>query len=300
MSGNAPYGIFDVAVAAKHQLSPHMVRLTFSGDAVANMTTYAPDQRIKLFFPADDGRRPTLPDQPDWYAVYRAARPAERVPMRTYTIRDLRADRREVDVDFVLHGDTGPASRWALRTSPGDVIQIAAPRGDYQGERGGFEWKPPADAGDVLLIADETAVPAAAGIIEQLAATARPPLVQAFIEVPAAADRLDLPAFAGLNVEWLARETAAGTAGYGELMVAAARRARLPAPAGRDDIPDEFDHDGEILWDRAEATSAPFYAWVAGETGAVSRIRHYLVKDRGIDRRLINLMGYWRLGKVLD
>ena len=301
MSGKAPYGIFDVAVAAKRLLSPHMVRLTFTGAGVVNMATYAPDQRIKLFFPADDGRAPAIPAPPDWYAVYRAAAPKDRVPMRTYTIRDLRAGQGEVDVDFVLHGDAGPASRWALRATAGDAIQIAAPRRDHAGERGGFEWKPPHDAGDVLLIADETALPAAAGIIENLAARQRPPAVQAFIEVPTAADRLDLPDFDGLSVEWLARETATGVAGHGDLMVAAAGKARLPPPAAaRGDIPDDFDHDGEILWDRAEAASAPFYAWVAGETGAVSRIRHHLVKERAVDRRLVNLMGYWRLGKVLD
>ena len=37
-----------------------------------------------------------------------------------------------------------------------------------------------------LLIADETAVPAAMGILEQLAQQANPPRVQAFFEVPVA------------------------------------------------------------------------------------------------------------------
>lgn len=39
-----------------------------------------------------------------------------------------------------------------------------------------------------LLIADETAVPAAMGILEQLAQQANPPRVQAFFEVPVAGD----------------------------------------------------------------------------------------------------------------
>lgn len=37
-----------------------------------------------------------------------------------------------------------------------------------------------------LLIADETAVPAAMGILEQLAQQTNPPRVQAFFEVPQA------------------------------------------------------------------------------------------------------------------
>src|SRR5690606_41506855 len=59
-------------------------------------------------------------DDPDWYAAWRALPEEERNPMRTYTVRTVRQNLREVDVDVVMHGDAGPASRWALSAAAGD------------------------------------------------------------------------------------------------------------------------------------------------------------------------------------
>ena len=39
---------------------------------------------------------------------------------------DLR-EPAEVDVDFALHGDLGPASRWAQLARPGDEVALLAP-----------------------------------------------------------------------------------------------------------------------------------------------------------------------------
>ncbi|MGV8584389.1 siderophore-interacting protein, partial [Pseudomonas aeruginosa] len=90
-----------------------------------------------------------------------------RPPMRTYTIRALRAEQEEVDVEFVLHGENGPASAWATHARIGDRLQLAAPNRQYGDDPGGYEWKPPAGVRHILLIADETALPAVAGILEE-------------------------------------------------------------------------------------------------------------------------------------
>ncbi|MNW14405.1 Siderophore-interacting protein [compost metagenome] len=50
----------------------------------------------------------------------------------------------------------------------------------------------------------------------------------------------------------------------------------------------------------AKATEGAFYAWIAGESEAIMSIRRILIKERGIDRSLLNLMGYWRYGKVYE
>jgi NADPH-dependent ferric siderophore reductase len=98
----------------------------------------------------------------------------ERRPaMRTYTIRNLRAEQGEVDIDFVLHGETGPASRWALRAEVGESMQILAPDRFSAQDAGGFEWKPPQNLNQVLLVADATALPAAMGILDELACPCR-------------------------------------------------------------------------------------------------------------------------------
>lgn len=297
MAAQQTYRLFDVALKQRTVLSPSLTRMVFAAPDVANMKTEGPDQRIKVFFPLPGQDAPQVPQGEDWYARYRALPEDERAPMRTYTIRALRPEAGEVDVDFVLHGETGPASRWATHARIGDRIGLLAPDAQVADSSQGFEWKPPADVQRVLLVADETALPAVAGILEDLARWPHPPQVQAFLEVAHDADVLPLAAPVGAQLFWLAREGAA----HGQLLQQAvqARVGPLGLRAAEQDLA-EIDIDQDILWEQASAQGGGLYAWVAGEAGAVMAIRRYLVKDCGIDKRAITFMGYWRHGKVLD
>ncbi|HCE6002811.1 siderophore-interacting protein [Pseudomonas aeruginosa] len=297
------YRLFNVELKRREQLSPALTRFVFGGPEVAEMKTLAADQRIKIFFPDASGQPPSLPCGSEWYQAYRSVEPARRPPMRTYTIRALRAEQEEVDVEFVLHGENGPASAWATHARIGDRLQLAAPNRQYGDDPGGYEWKPPAGVRHILLIADETALPAVAGILEELAGEAEPPVVEAFLEVPGEADILDLPAIPGARLHWLPRHQAGIHSRNGERMIEAARQARLPereVAGGAAQELEDIDIDEEILWELASPESGSFYAWVAGESAAVMAIRRYLVQERGIDKRHLTLMGYWRLGKVFD
>ena len=297
------YRLFNVELKRREQLSPALTRFVFGGPEVAEMKTLAADQRIKIFFPDASGQPPSLPGGSEWYQAYRSVEPARRPPMRTYTIRALRAEQEEVDVEFVLHGENGPASAWATHARIGDRLQLAAPNRQYGDDPGGYEWKPPAGVRHILLIADETALPAVAGILEELAGEAEPPVVEAFLEVPGEADILDLPAIPGARLHWLPRHQAGIHSRNGERMIEAARQAQLPereVAGGAAQELEDIDIDEEILWELASPESGSFYAWVAGESAAVMAIRRYLVQERGIDKRHLTLMGYWRLGKVFD
>jgi NADPH-dependent ferric siderophore reductase len=301
MTSTRPYRIFNVALARSADLSAHLRRLTFAGSEIADMTTLAPDQRIKIFFPGADGLPPALPATGDWYKDYKALPVAQRVPMRSYTIRQLRASACELDVDFVLHGETGPASRWALHARPGDRLQMSAPNRHAQGEIGGYEWKPPASARHILLAADETALPALSGILEQLAGRADKPHVQAYVEVPSAQGQIELPHWPGLSLRWLPRDAAGAATRPGELLLAAIRTANLPQGAVTDGLElEDIDIDRVVPWEQARAGDGDFYAWIAAESAAVMALRTFLVRERGLDRRALNLMGYWRLGKVFE
>ncbi|HHK4223144.1 TPA: siderophore-interacting protein [Pseudomonas aeruginosa] len=297
------YRLFNVELKRREQLSPALTRFVFGGPEVAEMKTLAADQRIKIFFPDASGQPPNLPGGSEWYQAYRSVEPARRPPMRTYTIRALRAEQEEVDVEFVLHGENGPASAWATHARIGDRLQLAAPNRQYGDDPGGYEWKPPAGVRHILLIADETALPAVAGILEELAGETEPPVVEAFLEVPGEADILDLPAIPAARLHWLPRHQAGIHSRNGERMIEAARQARLPereVAGGAAQELEDIDIDEEILWELASPESGSFYAWVAGESAAVMAIRRYLVQERGIDKRHLTLMGYWRLGKVFD
>lgn len=298
MAAQQTYRLFEVALKERRVLSPSLDRMVFSGADVVHMKTEGPDQRIKVFFPLPGQPVPDVPGGEDWYARYRALADDVRPPMRTYTIRQLRAEQGEVDVDFVLHGETGPASRWAIHARPGDRVVLLAPDAGNPASSEGWEWKPPAGVGQVLLVADETALPAVAGILEELAGMAEPPRTLALLEVARAGDAVPLRAPANAELVWLPR----GQAAHGQPLLQAvqARLSAASAVTGGAEL-DDIDVDTQILWEQADASAAgPLYAWVAGEAGAVMAIRRYLVRDCGLDRRAITFMGYWRQGRVLD
>lgn len=297
----ASYRKFPLRVRRRTALSPRFVRVTLHGASVAGMATHAPDQRVKLFFPLGDGAMPALPDGDDWYARYRAMPRATQPPMRTYTIRALRPAQCEVDVDFVLHGNSGPASAWAMRADVGDPLLMLAPDADFDGAPDGFEWRPPAGLRQLLLAGDETALPAIAGILEALADQPGPPRVVALLEVPDDADRLDLRAPRDAALHWLPR--AASGALHGTRLQSALRRL-MPltnAPDGpATDAATDIDLDTEILWEPSATGDHGFHAWIACESGAAMAMRRHLTGAIGIDRRAVACMGYWRLGRAQD
>ncbi len=226
----ASYRIFNVTLRRRVAVTPSLLRCVFTGPEVAHMKHEAPDQRIKLLFARSEGETARLPVSASWYQDYLAL-PRERRPlMRTYTLRALRRAACELDVEFVLHGDSGPASRWAMHAKPGDALQIVAPDGDFQGDSGGYEWAADDALREALLVADETALPAALGILEQLARKPAPPRVQAFLEVPLAQDIQPLR-YPFADIHWLARD---GDTAHGARLLSAVRepprcrRARSP------------------------------------------------------------------------
>jgi iron complex transport system ATP-binding protein len=304
-----PFRAFDVRVRQVVQLSPSFVRVTFTGDTLDRFADNGFDQRIKLFFPLP-GRGPVrLPDSDDWYEAWRALPDEERNPIRTYTVRAVRQVDREIDVDMVLHGDGGPASRWVAAAEPGAQLVVIGPDADFAGSHGGVDFVPPVQTGCLLVAGDETAVPAIACILERLPATARGEVV---LEVTTADDALPLPAPDGVVVHWLAREGAE----HGTLLVPAVQDAAdrlLAGSAGRTCSGlctashgfEDVDVDACLLWEvPVDDAGAPLaacldlYAWLAGEAGVIKTLRRHLVADRGVSRKAVAFMGYWRRGRA--
>lgn len=262
------YVLFRVEVVRTEQVSPHMLRITFGGSCLTGCVSAGHDQRIKLFLPLAGQTDPTVPEGPDWFAEYRAM-PAETKPtMRTFTIRELRAERHEMDVDFALHGDIGPASAWAGRAKPGDRVAILAPNLLHDPIYG-YEYRPDADTDWTLLAGDETALPAITGILAAMPAGRR---ALAFLEVDSAAEIRPLPCAGDVEVTWLSRDGAPAVGG--DLLREAI--ARTEFPAGRP------------------------YAWVAGESSVATGLRRHLVKERGIDKKDVYFSGYWLLGDSIE
>jgi NADPH-dependent ferric siderophore reductase len=290
----APWRLFDVEVRAVRRLSPSFVRVTFTGPDLDHFADNGYDQRIKLALPLPGQAVVSLPTGPDWYARWRALPDERRNPIRTYTVRAVRPHLNEVDVDLVLHGDSGPATRWARRARPGDQAALLGPDAGFGGEHGGLEFRPPA-AGRLLLAGDETAVPAIAAICERLPADARG---RVLLEVPEPDDALPVAAPSGMEISWLPR--AGDRHGCRLVPAVADAAARLLGGAARPAAPvADVDVDRDFLWEvPTPAARVPLYAWLAGEAGVIRALRRHLVAERGLDRRAVAFMGYWRLGRA--
>ena len=89
-----------VRVVRTAPAGPRFQRVTFGGEALEGFALTTSTTHVKLFLPG-------------------AARTGAEV-VRSYTPRRFDPQRRELDVEFYLHGK-GPASRWAARARPGDA-----------------------------------------------------------------------------------------------------------------------------------------------------------------------------------
>ncbi|MER8101921.1 siderophore-interacting protein [Kitasatospora sp. NPDC094016] len=252
-----------VEVVEVRRITPRTARVTFEAEALADSVGTAPDQQVKLCFPRPGQAVPELPARSDdpmsWYQAYLAIPEARRPLLRSFTLRRRRPGTRLVEIDFVLHGDTGPAAAWAERAEPGQRLGMVGPSALYAPSVPFAEAAAAADW--VLLAGDETALPAIATLVEALPAGVR---ALAFVEVADAAERQPLESRAELALHWRAR----GGAAPGAVLAEAVRSAALPA-------------------------GAPF-AWLAGEAGAVRALRRHLVAERGVPKRSIDFTGYWR------
>ncbi|MFI6301878.1 siderophore-interacting protein [Amycolatopsis thailandensis] len=205
----------EAKVTGVRRLTPHMSRVTFSG---ASLVDQAPDQYLKVFFPQPGQSEPVLPaplsgdEVYSWYRTYLAMPDDVRPPMRTYTVRALRPSVQEVDIDFVLHGDEGPASTWASGASEGDKVAFLGPHGLYDVPEG-TNWQ--------LLIGDETAIPAIGAIVEALPAGTR---ALVYVEIGDREDRQVFETQGTVELHWVVR----GSQPIGEAVLDAVRKAELP------------------------------------------------------------------------
>ncbi|MER7928947.1 siderophore-interacting protein [Streptomyces sp. NPDC096057] len=261
----APFRFFSLQVVRTERLGPSLVRVSFGGDDLAYFFSDGCDQSLSLFLPQPGQSEPAVPYElgDGWWQGWRELPDGVRAVMRSYTLRALRRDPDEIDIDFVLHEPAGPASRWAARAGAGDRVVLLGPA---VADNRAIRFRPPEDADLVVVWGDETAVPAASAIVEALPAGTR---ARVWLEVQHAGDIQELATDADAEVTWLVRENQ-GAEGS-PMALGALRAAQLPA---------------------AERP----YVWIAGESGQVKALRRHFVGERGIDRRRVTFVGYWRRG----
>ena len=254
-------------VVRTENLTPHLVRVVLGG---SGFDTFQPndftDAYVKIVFVRDDVDVSALP-QPLTLDSFNEL-PVERRPtVRTYTVRHADTDRRELTIDFVVHGVHGVAGPWASAATPGQRAFLMGPSGAYA----------PDPAADWHLIAgDDAALPAISAALEALPDNA---VGKVFIEIAGPDDEIPLKAPEGVGVNWIYR-------------------------GGRADlVPEDMAGDhSPLIAAVKEANWLPgqVQVFIHGEAQTVMHnLRPYIRKERGVEAKWANsISGYWRRGRT--
>jgi NADPH-dependent ferric siderophore reductase len=254
-------------VLRTEQVTPHIIRVVLGG---SGFDTFTPndftDAYVKILFVRDGIDAASLP-QPLTLDSFNELPVEKRPTVRTYTVRSVDTDRRELAIDFVVHGERGVAGPWALAATPGQPAYLMGPSGAYAPDPAA-DWH--------LLAGDEAALPAISVALEALPDDA---VGKVFIEVAGPEDEIPLKAPPGVGVNWIYR-------------------------GGRSDlVPEDRAGDHAPLIAAVKETNwlpGQVQVFIHGEAQTVMHnLRPYIRKDRGVDAKWASsISGYWRRGRT--
>lgn len=256
-----PLVVRRVQVRRIDDLTARMRRITVGGEQLGAFTrdgmtfpafaTPMFDDHVKLIFAPGGDISEAIPRQRehgiDWL-------PSECRETRDYTPHHHDPGTSEVAFDFVLHtrarGVAGPAEQWARSARPGDDLWFVGPKASTI---------MPDDVAEVLLIGDETALPAISRFFAERPVEAP---ARAVIAVAEDTARQDIPMRAGDSIEWV-----------------------RAAPGDRDAL-------------SAAVTSvvpgrSPAFVWAAAESLSLLPLRRKADRDWRIGKSHRAITGYW-------
>ena len=252
--------LYRAEVLRSVRLSPNLHRVTITGDALADFPWRGFDHWFRLFLRLphqDDFQLPDLSGT-GWWKHYRLIPKARRPHCSNYTVAEFRAEQREMDIDFVVHRGPdgqleGAAAIWAVSAQPGEPLALLDQ---------GILFDKPADATEVLIVADESGLPAVGGILRSLPRDTVGRVVQ---EVPTTLDRRDFDGPPGVEVSWIVRDGSAVVAGAMALQALQSLTAVDPTA----------------------------YAFVVGESTLATSGRRHLHR-LGLPKDRITFSGFWK------
>jgi len=246
----------EMRVVRAFDVTPRMRRVVLSGE---DLGRFAHDGlHVRLIFPPK-GREPVWPRLgADGCPVWPEGEDA--LVARVYTLRHVDVAAGEVWIDILRHdGDETPGSRFAMTAVPGERVGMTGPGGGAI----------PA-ARSMILLGDETALPAIARILAGLPATAT---ARAVIEVTGPEEEQYLPSAARVSVEWLHRGTEPrGTGKLAEILQAV----------------------------EAENLSPDTFVWAGCEFADFRQMRRRVRADWKLPRDRHLVVAYWRKGAAGD
>tara|TARA_B100000886_G_scaffold306625_1_gene239095 strand:- start:8 stop:916 length:909 start_codon:yes stop_codon:yes gene_type:complete len=178
-----------ITVKKVKRITPNMLRVTFYCPSLEEMDSSRQGAHCKILLPKP---KTSLKDFKEIISIKpKDLRIDERPARRTYTVRFFRKESMEMDIDFVDHGDEGPASSWARNAKQGSYVGLLGPafpkiRDFYA------DW--------YLVAADMSALPVAAATIEAMPINAKGVAV---FEITSESDKQDIKAPPGIKFFWI-------------------------------------------------------------------------------------------------
>lgn len=252
-----PEAYFRAEVVGVRPLSAVMRRIVLGGEGLAGYrSSGAPDERLRLLVPPERQRHVQLPVRQG--QRFRFADP-QPVP-RWFSLRRWDPRSREATLDIVVRDivghsavgrAAGPATRWAEEAEPGDQVLISQPHGN--GIDSQADW--------LLILADQTGIPAACRILASLAPWQH---AHAVFEAPNEAATFTPSSPANLKVCWAYNPSPDKIPSP---LSAAVRTVGLPPGRG--------------------------YVWMAGEAGCALTVRRYFRDELAWQSDRYDIAGYW-------
>ncbi|WP_370980269.1 siderophore-interacting protein [Agaribacterium sp. ZY112] len=221
-------------------LSPHMRRIVVGGEALEDFPLGQEGAHVKAVFPKPGEKEPKL-------GLMLGAKKW----MRSYTIRTFDEHKQELSLDFAVNDHRGLATDWASQAQIGDLLGIAGP-GPTKYTNYQAHWH--------LIVADLTALPAAAAALEKLPTNAKG---YALIQVPTTADIQPLKKPKGIELNWVI-----GPYQHKNLLLEKVQ---------------------QVEWLNEEPA-----IFIAAESAQMQEIKLYIKTKPGYQKKLTYASGYWK------
>lgn len=243
-----PEAYFRAEVIEVRSLSSVIRRVVLGGDGLGDyQSSGAPDEWLRLMVPTEPQQHVDLPTKQGQQFHFANPQPAP----RWYSLRRWDAGQHLVTVDVVVHAH-GAATRWAESVQVGDQLLISQPHG--RGIDTEADW--------LLILADQTGIPAACRILESLSPLQH---AHAVFEAPNEEATFTPTSRADLKVCWAYNPDPANIPSP---LSAVVRTIELPPGRG--------------------------YVWMAGEAACARDVRRYFRHELKWRSQHYDIVGYWR------
>lgn len=258
VSGRNRFTARQASVVRVERIAPPMIRVTVSGPEFADFTSGGPADHVRVFFP-DPMTGELVAPTPVGPGEDGVVRPDRASISRDFTpLPRAVAGGFEIDLDFFVHPDPGPASSWAESARPGDPLVLLGPRGSRRA---------PQDLDGLLLICDETSLPSVSRWVREIP-------TGTFVDVVAAVHG---------DGNWVA--------GYLGEVPGVQIRVHLV-------LPDSSGATFLDALEQLPPIGDGVFVWAAGEASALVPVRRHLRRTLGLPAEQTQLSGYWRRGVV--